>query len=252
MDTLIHFAVLFILWFYGIFLVLSPIVLRIQFRYRAKVEPRVVPFEDLPAEVREFVEPRVASFALWNFDVVAYLNLGSIAARTESFMALLSNPHTAEWAGVVFIISRTKSVRFMEFMTRCSEEMQIDTNTSSETPVLFPLPQHHVFRFPQIEDVFTLYRVHRMLVNEITHGALPVLPPAGQEVAELKRRLNRYGPWQQEHGYMYLDAKGENYRLTWKGAVLGAWRAVWPVPLVRGWRMQKENRAVLNRIGVAT
>jgi hypothetical protein len=252
MDTLTHFAVLFVLWFYGIFLVLSPIVLRIQFRYRAKVEPRVVPFEDLPAEVREFVEPRVASFALWNFDVVAYLKLGSIAARTESFMALLSNPHTAEWAGVFLIISRRKSVRFMEFMTRCSEEMQIDTNTSSETPVLFPLPQHHVFRFPQIEDVFTLYRVHRMLVNEITHGALPVLPPAGQEVAELKRRLDRYGPWQQEHGYMYLDAKGENYRLTWKGAILGAWRAVWPVPLFRGWRMQKENQAVLNRIGVAT
>jgi hypothetical protein len=120
MDTFAHLALLFVVWFYGIVLVLSPIVLRIQFRYRAKVEPRVVPFGDLPAEVREFIEPRVASFALWNFDVVAYLKLGSIAARTESFMALLSNPHTAEWAAVVFIISRAKKVRFMEFMTRCS------------------------------------------------------------------------------------------------------------------------------------
>ncbi len=245
-------ALLFVLWFYGIVLILSPIVLRLQFRYRAKVDPRVVTLADLPAEVREFIEPRVATFAPWNFDVVAYLNLGSIAARTESFMALLSNPHTAEWAGVVFVMSRTKNVRFMEFMTRCSEEMQIDTNTDSTAPVLFPLPRHHVFRFPQIQDVFTLYRVHRMLVNEITHGALPVLPPPGQELAELKRRLDRYGPWQQEHGYMYLDATGESYRLTWKGAILGAWRAVWPVPLLRGWRMQKVNQAVLNRIGAAT
>ncbi len=252
MDTFTHAALFFVLLFYSIVLILGPIVLRIQFRYRAKVEPHVVSFEDLPEEVREFIEPRVATFALWNFDVIAYLNLGRIAARTESFMALLSNPHTAEWAGVVFAISRTKKVRFMEFMTRCSEEMQIDTSTDPTAPVLFPLPQHHVFRFPQIQDVYTLYRVHRMLVNEITHGALPVLPPPGQELAELKRRLDRYGPWQQEHGYMYLDAKGENYRLTWKGAILGAWRAVWPVPLVRGWRMQKENQTVLNRIGVAT
>jgi hypothetical protein len=96
MDILPYLALLFVFWFYGIVLILSPIVLRIQFRYRAKVEPRVVALEDLPVEVREFIEPRVATFALWNFDVVAYLNLGKIAARTESFMALLSNPHTAE------------------------------------------------------------------------------------------------------------------------------------------------------------
>ncbi|HXA77916.1 MAG TPA: hypothetical protein VNV41_12370 [Candidatus Acidoferrales bacterium] len=92
-------------------------------------------------------------------------------------------------------------VRFREFMTRCSEEMQIDTNTRSEAPVHFSLPQHHGFRFPQIEDVFTLYRVHRMLVNEITHTALPVLLAAGQAVAELKRRLDRYPPWRQERAY---------------------------------------------------
>jgi len=191
MDTFSHAALFFVFLFYGIVLVLSPIVLRIQFRYRAKVEPLVVRFEELPAEAREFIEPRVATFALWNFDVVAYLNLGSIGARTESFMALLGNLHTAEWAGVVFIISRTKKTGFMEFMTRCSEEMQIDTSTDSTAPVLFPLPQHHVYRFPQIQDVYTLYRVHRMLVNEITHGALPILPPAGEELAELKRRWSK-------------------------------------------------------------
>ena len=102
---------------------------------------------------------------------------------------------------------QSEKVGYMEFITRCSEEMQIDTNTNSTASVLFPLPQYHVFRFPQIQDVYTLYRVHRMLVTEITHGALPVLPPPGQEVAELKRRLERYGPWQQKHGYMYLGEK---------------------------------------------
>jgi hypothetical protein len=252
MDTLIHAAVRFLLWFYGILLILGPIVLRIQFRYRAKVDPRVVPLGELPATVREFMEPRVASLAPWNFELVAYLSFGSLATGTEAFMALLSNSHTAEWADVSFVVTKTKSAGYVEFITRCSEEMQIDTNTNSAAPVLFPLPHYHVFRFPQVQDVFTLYRVHRMLVTQITHGALPVLPPAGQEVAELKRRLERYGPWQEKHGYMYLDASGENYRLTWKGAILAAWRAVWPVPLFRGWRMRAENQGVLDRIGAAT
>ena len=252
MDTFIHAALRFVLWFYGILLILGPIVLRIQLRYRAKVDPRVVSLEELPAPVREFMEPRVASLAPWNFELVAYLSLGSIAATTEAFMALLSNSHTGEWADVSFVVAKAKNSGYVEFITRCSEEMQIDTNTNSTAPVLFPLPQHHIFRFPQIPDVFTLYRVHRTLVTQITHGAIPVLPPPGEEVAELKRRLERYGGWQQQHGYLYLDASGENYRLTWKGAILGAWRAIWPMPLIRGWRMRMANRAVLERIGAAT
>lgn len=251
MNTFAVEALIFVAWFYGIVLVLGPIVLRIQFRYPAKFDPSPAPLEELPAEAREFMEPRVESLRQWNFELVDYLKLGSVAAGTRAFMALLSNPHTCEWADVSFAISRTRKTGYMEFITRCSEEMQIDTNTNSAAPVMFPLPQHHVYRFPQIQDVFTLYRVHRMLVNEQTHGALSVLPPRGQEVAELKRRLERYGPWQGERGTMYLDAKGENYRLTWKGAIWAAWRGIWPVPIVRGWRTQKENRAVLNRVGVA-
>jgi hypothetical protein len=252
MEPLIHAALRFILCFYGILLILGPIVLRIQFRYRAKVDPRVVPIEELPAEARQFMELRVASLVPWNFDLVAYLNLGSVTKGTEAFVALLSNSHTGEWADVSFVASKAKSAGYVEFITRCSEEVQIDTNTSATPSALFSTRQHHVFRFPQTQDVFTLYRIHRLLVTQITHGALPVLPPPGQEVAELKRRLERYGPWQQKNGYMYLGADGENYRLTWKGAILAAWRAIWPVPLFRGWRMRMENQAVLNKIGVAT
>jgi hypothetical protein len=252
MATFFHGVLIYVLWFYGIMLVLAPVVLRVRFRYRANVEPRVISLEELPAPAREFFEPRVAEFAAWNFELVAYLSIGAVTSGTEGFMALLSNPHTSEWADVSFVASKSRNVGCIEFVSRCSEEMQIDTNTSAIPPVLFRTRQHHVFRFPQIQDVFALYRVHRNLVTEITHGALPVLPPPGEEVAELKRRLERYGPWQEKNGYMYLDADGLNYRLTWKGAIVAAWRGIWPVPLVRGWRMRRENRAVLDRVGVVT
>jgi hypothetical protein len=252
MDAFAYLALRFILYFYGIVLVLGPIVLRTRFRLRARFDPCVVSLEELPVQVREFLEPRAGSLALWNFDLVAYLNLGQITPTTATYMALLSNPHTCEWADITVIFSPLKKTGYIEFITRCSEEVQIDTNTASAAPGLFSVPQHQVFRFPEIQDVYTLYRVHRMLVTDITHGALPVLPPPGQEVAELKRRLERFGPWQQEHGYMYPDATGENYRLTWKGAIFAAWRKTWPVPLVRGWRMQRKNQAVLDRIAAAS
>lgn len=248
---LIHAAILFVFWFYVILFLISPVILRIQFRYSAKVDPRAVSLEELPEAARAFIEPRVAEFAPWNFDLIMYVSLWNVTPSTGAFMALLSNPHTSEWADVTFVMSPLKSSGYIEFITRCSEQMQIDTNTNATAPILFPLPQHHVFRFPQVRDVFMLYRIHRMLVTEITHGLLPALPPAGEEIAELKRRLDRYGPWQAERGYMYLGTDGENYRLTWKGAILGAWRSIWPISAFRRWRQRAKNQAVLNRLGVA-
>jgi hypothetical protein len=185
------------------------------------------------------------------FQPVGYVNLGSIAPKTQAFMALLSNPQTLEWADVSVVTAASKLKGYMEFITHCSDESQVDTNTNSTAPVLFPSPSYHVFRFPQIKDAFTLYRAHRMLVQENIGGSRPELPPQGQELNELKRRLERYGPRQQERGYMYLERDGAAYRLTWKGAILGAWRSIWPISALRGWWMQSRSEVRLRSMGVA-
>jgi hypothetical protein len=251
MIHFVHVLLLFISWFYVILLVLTPISLRMRFRLSARVDPTVMQVVEMPEVARAYIEARIAEFRNWNFELVSYVDLGEVTPSTRAYLALLSNPHTAEWADATFIISPVKKYGYFEFITRCSEQMQIDTNTSPAAPIFFPVPQHHIFRLPQVGDVFKLYRVHRMLVTEITHGALPVIPAAGEEIAELKRRVNRYGPWQQDHGYMFLDSSGENYRLTWKGAILGAWRSIWPISLFRSWRQSAKNRAVLDRAGAA-
>jgi hypothetical protein len=195
--------------------------------------------------------PRAQSIAALGFEPIGYVSLGSMATGTGSFMALFSNSRTLEWADVSVVKSATKMRGYIEFITRCSDDVQVDTNTNSTAPVLFPSPSYHVFRFPQVKDAFTLYRVHRMLVQENTGGSKPELPARGQELAELKRRLERYGPRQQECGYMVLDDAGENFRLTWKGAILGAWRSIWPVSLLRRWWMQGRSEVRLRSLGVA-
>ncbi len=194
---------------------------------------------------------QVPGITALGFETIGYVNLGSMTSGTMAFMALFSNSKTLEWADVSVVTTATKVRGYTEFITRCSEDLQVDTNTNSTPPVLFPSASYHVFRFPQVKDAFTLYRLHRMLVQEKTGGAKPQLPPPGQEVAELKRRLERYGPRQQERGYMYPDNKGEYFRLTWKGAVLGAWRSIWPISLVRRWWMQGQSASRLRALGVA-
>src|ERR1700675_1409308 len=194
---------LLLLRVYGALLILGPILLRLQFRFKARLNPQVVPVESLPPDVQQFMAPRVKSIAGLGFEPVAYVNVGNITTNTGSFMALLSNPRTLEWADVSVVKSTKKMAGYMEFITRCSNDAQVDTNTSSTAPVMSPSSTYHVFRFPQVKDAFTLYRAHRMLVQENTGGSKPELPPPGQELSELKRRLERYGPRQQEHGYVY-------------------------------------------------
>ena len=90
-----------------------------------------------------------------------------------------------------------------------------------------------------------------MLVQENTNGNRPMLPARGQEVTELQRRIERFGPQQQARGYMYVDSAGKFYRLTWKGAIVAGWRSAFPIPLLRSWHMKRKSAAILRRIGVA-
>jgi len=243
--------VLLFLKVYGVLFLLGPIALRATFRFKAKLDPQLVSLESLPPDVRQFMAPRVSAITGLGFEPVGYINLGSMANGTQSFMALLSNSRTLEWADVSVVKSTKQMKGYSEFITRCSDDSQVDTNTNATAPVLFPWPSYHIFRFPQINDAFTLYRVHLMLVQQNTGGSRPELPNKGQELAELKRRLERYGVRQQERGYMYLDSAGEYFRLTWKGAVLGAWRSIWPISLLRNLWMQGQSETRLRSLGVA-
>ena len=250
-EILNNGLIVLLLKVYGVLFVLGPIVLRATFRYKVKVIPQLVSLEALPDDVRQFMTPRLPGITALGFQPVGYVSLGSLAPKTEAYMALLSNPQTREWADVSVVKSATKFRGYTEFITRCSDDSQVDTNTNSTAPVLFPSPSYHVFRFPQIKDAFTLYRAHRMLVQEKIGGSRPELPAQGLELSELKRRLERYGPRQQECGYMYLEADGQSYRLTWKGAILGAWRSIWPISVLRGWWMQNRSEMRLKSLGVA-
>lgn len=243
--------VLLLLKIYGTLFLLGPIVLRVTFRFKAKLDPQLVPQESLPPDVRHFMTPRVAAIAGLGFEPVGYVNLGTMAGGTQSYMALLSNSRTLEWADVSVVKSTKQMKGYSEFITRCSDDAQVDTNTNGTAPVLFPWPSYRIFRFPQVKDAFTLYRVHRMLVEQNTGRSTPELPPMGQELAELKRRLERFGVRQQERGYMYLDPAGDYFRLTWKGAILGAWRSIWPISLLRNLLMQSRSQTQLRSLGVA-
>jgi hypothetical protein len=243
--------VILFLKIYGVLFLLGPIVLRATFKFKAKIDPQLISKEALPPDVQQVMARHTTAIESLGFDWVGYVSLGSLTGSTQSFMALFSNSKTLEWADVSAIKSPKQMKAYVEFITRCSDDSQVDTNTNATAPVLFPSPTYHLFRFPQIADALTLYRVHRILTQQKLRSSRPELPPKGQELAELKRRLERFGVRQQERGYMYFDSVNNCYRLTWKGAILGAWRSIWPISVLRNFLMQNQSKTHLRSLGVA-
>lgn len=250
-EILQNGLVILLLKVYGVLFILGPIVLRATFKFRAKLDPQLVTKESLPPAVQQFMAARTAGITGQGFEPVGYVRIPMVSGNTQSYMALFSNPRTSEWADVSVAQSPKQMTGYIEFITRCSDDSQVDTNTNATAPVLSPSPSYHVFRFPQIKDAFTLYRVHRMMVQQNLGGSRPEIPPKGQEIAELKRRLERYGVRQQEQGYMYLEPGGQYFRLTWKGAALGAWRSIWPISMIRNFLMETKSQSLLRSQGVA-
>jgi len=247
-DTFTDVVLPFLLAFVGLMLVLAPMALWFQFRHPAKVFVRVLSSQELPAAAKTYFDETVETILLWGFDLVTYLKVDFQSADKDQFLVLLSNPHTSEWAVVSYSIWPKAPVGHMAFTTYCSEGLQVDTSTEWIAPSVLPSAEHLVFRFARIKDVFTLYRLHRKLVDKTSKGAPAVLPSPGQEVAELQRRLERYGPSLQSRGYLRLDNEGKCYRLTLKGAIVAGWRSIWPLPMLRRWRTQAQSNSILREI----
>jgi hypothetical protein len=247
-DTFTDVVLPFILAFIGLMLIFAPIALWFQFRHPAKVFVRVLSSQELPVAAKGYFDERVETILLWGFDLVTYLKVDFQSEDKDEFLVLLSNPHTQEWAVVSSPVSPKTSNGHMAFTTYCSEGLQVDTSTELIAPSVLPRTEHHVFRFPRIKDVFTLYRLHRKLVDRTCNGAPAVLPPPGQEVAELQRRLERFGPSLQTRGFLRLDNEGKCYRLTLKGAIVAGWRSIWPVPMLRRWKMRAQSDSLLREI----
>jgi hypothetical protein len=115
-------------------------------------------------EVRAFTDARIPAIRALGFECVGYLTLACITSGTAAYRALFSNGKTLEWADVSVVMSTTKMCGLIKFINNSSGNPQVDTKNNSTMPLLSPHPggSPYGFLFPQINDAFTLYRIHRM------------------------------------------------------------------------------------------
>jgi hypothetical protein len=235
----------------GFFHVVGPIALRSTFRFATRCKPVYVPVDELPLEASSQFSPRIPQMQSLGFELIGCYNCGEMASDTKSFVAYFVNRQTNDFSNVTVVVSPGKVAGYFEFSTRLTNGTLIETNTNSILPLTPNNPNYRVFRFPKISEPQALYDVHRQLLAKYANGFGAQGEPKGLEIQRLVRVVELYGACHEKIGYMYLADGGTHYRLTWKGACLMTWRALWPTVLVRRMLFRQQMNSELQELHVS-
>jgi hypothetical protein len=206
--------------------------LRHTFRFASTCRPTEVPFSGLPLLAADEIGPRIRQLKSLGFELQGCYDCGELSSGTKNFVAYFVNHRNHDVANISVVLSPFSGIQYMEFSTRLASGRSIDTNTNSVLPLSPQNPDIRTFRFPELNDPAALYEVHRLLVEKYSDGLPVETEGEDQAIKRMVRVVENYGARHARLGYMYFGKDGQ-YRLTWKGAVLMSWRALWPLGLVR-------------------
>lgn len=229
----------------GVLHIAGPLALHSTFRFTSTITPLKTLSENLPEAVTSCIAPRIGEMETLGFEYLGCYDCGELTLQTRTYVAYFCNRATNDFANVTVVVTPKGVGSYFEFSTRLSNGMTLETNTNKTLPLTPDNPVVRVFRFAEISEAPALLAIHRWLLEKYAGGLWAVGEPKGQEIQRLIRVLENYVARHEKIGHMRLMDNGESYRLTWKGALLMAWRGLWPTSLLR--RMQERHAMSLER-----
>ena len=227
-------------------LVIGPIV--IYFTNKQSANPQFTTFDlsnppmKLPASYMQSL-PVLESLG---FTPVAHLFAGKLATTIRMVLTVYVNRIEKETAVVVHMLSEVPPITrllltYTEFCTEFEDGYEVNTINAKQPSLFAVVPEKQIFRLPHLEDPRQLYKSHQVLAGQHL-GTNKRLAPPGTEVEELIDGMKRDLAREAIFGRMALDAAGEWYRPTMRGAIHGTLMLIWPIGMVR--RMLQRRRGV--------
>jgi hypothetical protein len=230
--------------------VLGPVLIRRSYRFAPELvtEPFDPEDPETPAAVRDSIEETARALAAEGFTPRAHLLTENESPHGLMFLTLFENRPARVLARLLTLYAgRGKAMRrqtLLVFSTEFADGTEIATNNSrtlSNTP---PCPWRTIVSVPDAEGARDLYRTHTGVVAHLSPRSEAV-PLEGDPAAYQQAYTNRERVRFAECGYLYLDPEADCYRATWKGAVLMAWKLLWPVSAIRRARLRRRTEELL-------
>ncbi len=215
--------------------------LLIHKNYWSSLEPSLVPFDpEGPAsqeDLRSHFADTAEEFRRFGFKPERYYRTKQAFSNADGSVLLFQNEETCETVRVVSAASRSgkNSASHLVFSSEFSDGTEVITSNRSTSRIYPPAkPPYYGRAFPQVRDVGYLLLVHRARVENLAAGRIPFDSVAGDPDGYI-RRVDFEEPYAHfvACGYNYVDEMARVHRLTWKGAILAAWKSTSPVKQIR-------------------
>lgn len=171
-------------------------------------------------------------------------------ANVKSCFSLVEHPRDGTLAFVLVTQgAHVGTSAVVTFRTDFADGWHMYTSNSSIVPRMPPRPAIDGVRFPGMQDVRELYELHRFRAAERARRVPAVSMTRGNDPLEFQRQESRevYDFWVQAGYYGLVD--GPAIRFTAKGAILAAWRGLFPWKQITTWRNAGKASAILRRAG---
>lgn len=135
------------------------------------------------------------------------------------------------------------------FKARFKDGFAFETSNSRTAPIFRPDPQFPFFRFPQIRFHADLYRIHQKIKERFTTNRCPVVANKSEELNDFLIRAEKLHERNAARDYK-LNAAGDRYIFTLRGAIRRAWLQTWPVKPIRALRVQSKAMKTALELGL--
>jgi hypothetical protein len=247
-STILFFVAYLVVFMY----IVAPVVARRKVTFAAQPAVELIAADDprVPPSARAFFADVGADLQESGFALKAQMLDAHTVPNTTGYVAVFENGATRDLAAAMAIFSRAGATPIrhnfvVEFCTEYADRSSANTNNARQPSPFPPAPWRTVWGFPAMADLAQLYEIHRALTAPRVGEARRVVPPGSDHATRLRDGMVRDFETQQRAGYLYLDATGQVFRKTWKGAYLMVWGILWPVGAIRRWLLKRRARAIL-------
>jgi hypothetical protein len=242
----ITYLLQFLLLVYASQFVIGPIALYFFNKQSANPQFTTFDLENPPIPLPPSYMESLPLLASLGFQPVAHLFSGALATNLRVVLTVYVNRMEREMATVVHMLSTVSPMTrllhtYTEFCTEFDDGHEMNTSSSNQPALFVVVPEKQIFRLPNLTNLQHLYEVHRAMTGQRL-GVNKRLALPGQEVDELIDVMKRDLAREAAFGRMALDASGEWYRPTMRGAIHGTLMLIWPVGMLR--RILQRRRGV--------
>lgn len=189
------------------------------------------------------------------FSLAGHLVHGDALANLNSMFSLLVNRETKVSALVCRAFASNsianQVVEFVAFSTEFEDGSKIETSNIQILGIFAELPTRTKYNIPQLkDDVPRLYYIHLHYVAQRLESVAG-LPERGDEIRHFQENYEKEFLQQESLGYVYFDRTTERYRFSWRLAILGTWRLLWPVRPILLSSKKRRGRLIARAAGIS-